>query len=257
MTHMHALQRHLWGQDLDASVWADYLDWKYSRNPYVDTRLIYVVIHAGEVVGMRGWYGSKWSVGQPAQELVSLCGGDLVIAPEHRNRGVFPTLTQAALNDAAERGYTYIFNFNPALLTSLGLGALGWRALGSPEPMYWESRCRAWGRGLARGAWQYAKRWPPAREAEYWLKQRATSRIRRARPPFARFDAHWVTRGGSRNDGISVSTAAEPEAMAELVERVGSDGRIRHVRDREFFTWRFCNPLSRYRFLFCVLHQNV
>jgi hypothetical protein len=38
--------------------------------------------------------------------------------------------------------------------------------------------------------------------------------------------------------------------MAELVDRIGSDGRIRHVRDAEYFGWRFRNPLSRYRFLF-------
>jgi hypothetical protein len=38
--------------------------------------------------------------------------------------------------------------------------------------------------------------------------------------------------------------------MAELVERIGYDGRIRHVRDKEYFSWRFKNPLYRYRFLF-------
>jgi hypothetical protein len=38
--------------------------------------------------------------------------------------------------------------------------------------------------------------------------------------------------------------------MAELVMQVGHDGRIRHVRDRTYFAWRFQNPLSRYRFLY-------
>ena len=36
--------------------------------------------------------------------------------------------------------------------------------------------------------------------------------------------------------------------MAELVERSG-DTRIRHVRDSQYFQWRFQNPLSRYRYL--------
>jgi hypothetical protein len=39
--------------------------------------------------------------------------------------------------------------------------------------------------------------------------------------------------------------------MADLVARLGTDGRIRHVRDSEYFQWRFQNPLGRYRFLFC------
>ena len=39
--------------------------------------------------------------------------------------------------------------------------------------------------------------------------------------------------------------------MAELVDRLGHDGRIRYVRDREYLAWRFRNPLSEYRFLYC------
>jgi hypothetical protein len=38
--------------------------------------------------------------------------------------------------------------------------------------------------------------------------------------------------------------------MAELVERIGWDGRMRRLRDRDYFDWRFRNPLSIYRFLF-------
>jgi hypothetical protein len=38
--------------------------------------------------------------------------------------------------------------------------------------------------------------------------------------------------------------------MAGLVDRIGNDGRMRHVRDQQFFAWRFQNPLSLYRFMF-------
>jgi hypothetical protein len=38
--------------------------------------------------------------------------------------------------------------------------------------------------------------------------------------------------------------------MAELIARIGSDGRMRHVRDAQYFGWRFRNPRSIYRFLF-------
>ena len=38
--------------------------------------------------------------------------------------------------------------------------------------------------------------------------------------------------------------------MADLIERIGDTGRIAHVRNREYFQWRFQNPQSRYRFLF-------
>jgi len=38
--------------------------------------------------------------------------------------------------------------------------------------------------------------------------------------------------------------------MAELVSRIGCSGRIRHVRDSQYFQWRLQNPLSRYRYVF-------
>ena len=52
------------------------------------------------------------------------------------------------------------------------------------------------------------------------------------------------------NRRISVQKQPRPEAMAELVRRIGHDGRMRHVRDAPYFAWRFQNPFSRYRFLF-------
>jgi len=38
--------------------------------------------------------------------------------------------------------------------------------------------------------------------------------------------------------------------MAKLVERIGYDGRIQHVKDESFFGWRFQNPFSCYHFVF-------
>jgi hypothetical protein len=49
---------------------------------------------------------------------------------------------------------------------------------------------------------------------------------------------------------VSLSREPRPKAMADLVEQLGGDGRIRHVRDHTFFSWRYCNPRACYRFLF-------
>jgi hypothetical protein len=50
--------------------------------------------------------------------------------------------------------------------------------------------------------------------------------------------------------GVSLSRAPRPQEMAQLVARLPWDGRIRHVRDADYFRWRFRNPLNEYRFLF-------
>jgi hypothetical protein len=68
------------------------------------------------------------------------------------------------------------------------------------------------------------------------------------------------------NPCVTLSKTARPRAMAELANRIGFDDRIRHVRDAQYFSWRFQNPLSEYRFLFwqdrrldgfLVLHVKV
>ncbi len=48
----------------------------------------------------------------------------------------------------------------------------------------------------------------------------------------------------------SLDPSPRPQAMAGLVQSIGFDGRIRHVRDRTWFAWRYRNPLSEYRFLY-------
>ena len=64
------LQRHQWGPD--ATLNAAYLEWKYERNPYLSTPLIYLALHGEHVVGMRAFCGGRWEVGEPTQLLPAL-----------------------------------------------------------------------------------------------------------------------------------------------------------------------------------------
>ena len=96
------LQTHLWSPDLALN--AAYFEWKYLQNPYSDVPLISVALYDGQVVGMRGMMGAAWQRGLASPVELCPCAADVVIAPQHRNRGLFPVLTRAALQDAADRG---------------------------------------------------------------------------------------------------------------------------------------------------------
>jgi hypothetical protein len=64
--------------------------------------------------------------------------------------------------------------------------------------------------------------------------------------PFALID-----KCGRRSDGsIFAESEPRPRQMAALVRRLGTDGRIRQVRDYQCLSWRFKNPLSRFRFVY-------
>jgi hypothetical protein len=117
------------------------------------------------------------------------------------------------LEDLAAQGYPYVFSLSAGSVTYLGLLAMGWRSVGPTEIM-----------------------------------QRRSDSVA-AEKSFRLLDGNGLNRG-DRWPHVSLSTSAQPDAMAELTERIGGDDRIRHVRDRNYFSWRFRNPLSEYRFLF-------
>jgi hypothetical protein len=68
--------------------------------------------------------------------------------------------------------------------------------------------------------------------------------------PLAGLDRARARGGGRITPTVVVETEPRPEAMAELVARLPHDGRIRHVRDAGFLSWRYRNPMYEYRFLY-------
>jgi GNAT superfamily N-acetyltransferase/acyl carrier protein len=220
-TEVLTLQVHHWGDDHRCN--EQYLRWKYEENPYEREPLIYLVRVAGRAVGMRGFYGSEWELAH-GQRLRAVCAGDLVVHPAYRNRGIIPRLMEYATADLKARGFRYLFSLSAGLVTHVASLALGWRGIGPLDLLVWRRpRVR---RVLAAAADR--------------LHRRAVSNG----GPFERFDELASRRGGA----VTLESPA-PDALAELVSRIGHDGRLRHVRTPEYFAWRLGNPRSVYRVL--------
>ena len=230
------LQTHLWSSD--SSLAAQYLEWKYEENPYAKEPVIYLAFYGGELVGMRGFYQSRWELGSPREMYSILVADDAAIVPSHRNRRLATLIMRAALDDLARNGHEYIFNLSGSPVTVVSSLAMGWKSAGPLEPISLET-----GLNLARQGRRLLKRMS-------FVHRYAESRFLRS--PAERDPFSYLDRMSSRKnaDAISIEREARPDAMAELVSRLGHDGRIRHVRDREFLAWRFRNPLSVHRFLY-------
>jgi len=233
-----ALQRHLWRADEVGNL--AYLEWKYERNPYFETPLIHLAMHEGTVVGMRGTFGSRWEIGSPPERFHVPCADDLVIAPAHRNRRLFGRIMTAVLEDAVARGHRCVFSLSPGPVTLAGSLAGGWRPVGPVlEVRRRGRRGTAWrGRLAARMestplVWRWARRLPDPPPG---------------RQPFRRLDRRAARVPAGR--GVWLGLEAQPGAMADLIRRLGHDGRLRHVRDEAYLAWRFANPQHEYRFLF-------
>jgi GNAT superfamily N-acetyltransferase len=213
------LQVHLWSRRVATNL--RYLDWKFEHNPYLDDPLLYLAIHEGRAVGMRGIFGALWE--ENGRRFQIPCASDLVVAPEHRDRGLHSRIMELAFQDLARRGFEYVFNLSAGHLTYLGSRAMGWRGIGSVAP---------------------AERESPDPSILRRIRRQTGPMLGR---PFLLFDSRTPHQ---RKSPIRVSRYPDPPAMASLVTRLGSDGRIRHVRDETYFAWRYRNPLCRYRFLF-------
>lgn len=235
------LQSHLWSPDPVLNT--AYFEWKYERNPYVDSPLIYLATHAGKVVGMRGFFGMQWEGGFPTEKCVALYADDLVIAPEHRNHGLIGKIMAAAFEDLADRKHQYALNASAGPMNVLSSLAAGWRNVGSMAPM----RRRSWRSALRDHRAQLIARLPLLSRG---MQEAQPRRIEKRRRSFVDIDTGRVRHSLKGFSDVIFEQVPRSEAMAELIERIGSDGRVRQVRDRRYFDWRFENPQSRYRYIF-------
>ena len=231
------LHSYFWG-DIAAS--AAYLEWKYERNPYLGESPIYLALHDGKPVGMRGMFGSMWEAGSSSQKLLGLHADDLVVAPEYRSRGVVANIMSAAFDDLREKGWEYVFSLSAGAVTRFSSLAMGWRNVGPVGELRRASRRVELLRRLhgTISGMRFFHRY--AKDVQSLLGRHLQSDLRGRRTGAA-------IKVGAR---VSLWQEPRPEEMARLVERISYDGRIRHVRDRAYFAWRFQNPVHKYWFLF-------
>jgi GNAT superfamily N-acetyltransferase len=237
------LQKNLWSPDPELN--AAYLEWKHERNPYLRPPLIYLVLSGKDVVGMRSMFGVRWEYGVPVKTVSGITPDDLVIAPDHRNRGLLTKMMRAVFDDLEKKGYQYVYSLSAGPITRLSSLAMGWRSAGSMRPQHWYSRRAAFFQrirkfaGTTRFLWRFADRLP----YRYWGERQQN--LHELCPQ----EGMRPRTIGSR---IVVEQGARVGEMAELVSRIGTDGRIRHVRDKEYISWRYRNPLHRYLFLYWI-----
>lgn len=191
-----------------------YLKWKYESSPYTTAPRFYLALHQGRAVGMRGLMGSRWESGDESYELP--CFGDSATAPEHRRRGLMTRITRAALEHMESDGHGCTISLSAGAATRKAFLANGAMMVDMPV-----TYSRGWNGGEAQAS-----------------KNPGPSEPRLSHQRLQVAPMIWL------------EDRPRPHAMAGLIERLPRDGRIRHVRDEAFFSWRFDNPLCRYWFLF-------
>jgi GNAT superfamily N-acetyltransferase len=235
-----SVQRNLWSADVGLNT--AYFGWKYEENPFMKAPVLQLALREDRVVGMRGMFGSCWEIGSPARRVFVPCADDFVIEPAHRNHGIGGAIMRAAVADVALADFPYAFSLSAGPVTLAASLVAGWRTVDSMRPARRTSGSTAFINRIA------------ARLRTVPLLWRCTGSIVRAHHrgvggPFRALDRRARPAGGRSSAAVRVETAPPVEAMADLVARLGHDGRLRHVRDETYLRWRYRDPLHEYRFL--------
>ena len=217
-----------------------YLEWKYEENPILREPALFLVRDEGRLVGMRGLLGTRWEAGTDRAPVVIPHPDDHVVVESHRKSGVAGLLMRAVLEDAAARGYPFLCNLSAGLTTAVTSLAAGWKRVKAMDQVERLSTAGPLWRTLS----------PLVAQSEK-LKGLSHSRgwMPSALAGFKRLDATGEGHGARTGSRIVVRASPPSAAMAALVEALGHDGRIRHVRDVAWLDWRYRHPVHDYRFL--------
>jgi GNAT superfamily N-acetyltransferase len=234
------LQRHLWSADVRLN--RAYFAWKYEENPFIKAPVLQLALSAGRVVGMRGMFGSCWEVGSPARRVLVPCADDFVIEPAHRNHGIGGAIMRAAVEDGALSDFEYAFSLSAGPVTRAASLVAGWRAVESMGPARRTSASAAFIDRMAARLRTAPMLWRCA-DPLVRAHHRGVGGL------FRSLDRRGRTGGGRSSAAVRVEAAPPVDAIADLVARLGHDGRLRHVRDEAYLRWRYRDPLHEYRFL--------
>jgi len=211
--------------------------------------LIYLAFVGDKLVGMRGVFGTRWEIGDPAESFTLPYPDDLVIDPAYRGQGLHRVIMNSALDDLARRGYGYVVNLSASRITAQASMNMQWRNAGRVKSSHRRTSRKTATDFLADRAQRFPLLWRLAGTLST-LSGRSGDHL------FDRLDAR-ISAQDQRRDTGSLFAQRTPltREMSQLVARLPRDGRIRHVRDEPFLAWRYSNPLSNYRFLYVGREQ--
>lgn len=207
----------------------DWFQWKYRDNPYADHVPIYVAETDGEIVGARSFFALPLRTAR--DDVLAFQPCDTMVHEDHRRRGLFTRMTEAAIDGYRDGEPALFFNF-PNSRTRAGNRKLGWRIVREKELWY--------------------RLQDPAAVAQSMTDNDVIRLAATAAGPaikgYGAARGALATHPGASADGIAIERCEKvpAERLAALYQRSSPDAF--HVpRDDGFLRWRFRNPDWAYR----------
>jgi hypothetical protein len=228
-----ALDRRVRGGTLDEQ--RAYLTWKYLRNPYLPQPLMWLALHEGQAIAMRGFHGMRWQRGHGADTYLLPAASDSAVLQGFRDSGIYDALHDAIAEDAERRGLTHLLNMSAAPRVALtAILKFGWKSVVPQEVM-------AMGQGSPPSS---APRSPLRRVVPASVRRLVAAPMRRGR----RSSALARVRFGElyRTSTTVVRATRSWAEVADVARRARDEARLAVHLDEAFFTWKFAKPFGSY-----------
>jgi GNAT superfamily N-acetyltransferase len=203
----------------------EWFDWKYTDDPFFEGVPIVLAERENRIVGARPFFALEMGAGD--RRALALQPGDTMVHPEHRRKGLFTRMTEAAIERYGDREPEFFFNF-PNDRSRPGYLDMGWRLV-SQAPIYYRIQNPVGVLGL----------WTDSRAGELAdrLSRSVAAAGLNAIENFSTVPTADVT--------IERRSSVPAEELAGLYESDVPE-RIHARRSEHFYHWRFSNPRGSY-----------
>jgi predicted N-acetyltransferase YhbS len=198
-----------WGA---GDTYARFFRWKHTENPF-GASTAWVARDGDGVVAVRIFL--RWQFERDGARVDAVRAVDTATSPQHQRKGIFRSLTLAALDEVEAEGVAFVFN-TPNEQSGAGNLTLGWQVVGRP-PVSVQPRLAVGSLRRLSGARAAATKWSEPSSAGVDAREAFEDR----RP-------------------IAELLASQPRL---------EPGQLRTARSPTWYRWRFCFPELAYRVL--------
>jgi len=214
--------------DLLSILWSNFtlkekrrrFEWRYEKNPYTESPLCYVALNEDKIVGFRAFVTQKFRF--KGENYYFGTPADAVVHLEYRRQGIFSNLTKLAFEDVLEKDkLDYFLSLSSNEKSTKGNIKAGFRPFGQREKMYYIS---------------------PFRLVKNRLKLN---------------DLEIPISIEKKDFKIEITEELRVNRICSIIEETKNENQISNIRDEDFYSWRFSNPLKDYAFGYCTKKDEL
>jgi len=189
-------------------------EWKYEKNPYIETPLCYLALDGETIVGHRGFVLQKFLL----EENNHLFGtpGDSMIHPDYRRQGIFSEIVDFSTEDIIDKSIANLFlSLSTTRATTKATKKYGYVPVGERKKLY-----------------------------RFSIKKIFKNRYEGG------IDLDTTLSTDRTGHTIEITNELKTDEIVHLMKTSTEDTRLKNARNEQFYRWRFDECPDQHLFLY-------